>query len=231
MTHHERANECDEAHQAWLNTPNEDRGTLNAFRAGYNRGFAVGSGDEGAYQREIAQLRADLKSAQAAWNAACHSLEAECGCGIRNGQYRYCDMHRLQKSNCSPETRICHCIIETRIVVGYRDCPVHGDVQKVSMLPCAHCGSSSDSLDQQPFPSSRKTDAHWICRCGDPACGAEVIGNTPKDAVTRWNRRVPLETRAPVSLAEQIADAQQRIAEWPDDVRIAMGLKISDKPK
>lgn len=58
-----------------------------------------------------------------------------------------------------------------------------------AMSLCPFCGSTSDSTGQQPFPMRDRPRAVWIARCGNPECGAEVIGGTADQAVRKWNRR------------------------------------------
>jgi FtsZ-binding cell division protein ZapB len=123
------------------------------------------------------------------------------------------EIERLHDLNGSLQRELSRACQETREalsreVAALRSAPETRALQEfVKGLSRQHCSHGGD-----------KNAPAWPCI---PCAARTVLGdeNTLKAA------------KAPVSLAEQIADAQQRIAEWPDDVRIAMGLKISDKPK
>jgi hypothetical protein len=56
--------------------------------------------------------------------------------------------------------------------------------------PCPFCGCTypDNPKDVPAFPGNREA-TYWIVRCGASDCTAEVVGNTPEEALARWNRR------------------------------------------
>ena len=60
--------------------------------------------------------------------------------------------------------------------------------ETMTLLPCPFCGHRVDNSPERPFPTTRARDC-WAARCGNPYCGAEILGATPGEAATRWNRR------------------------------------------
>lgn len=59
-------------------------------------------------------------------------------------------------------------------------------------LACPFCGCDhADNPDNTPFPMPLPDGGEcWVYRCGNPACFADVVGETPGDAMAKWNRRV-----------------------------------------
>lgn len=53
------------------------------------------------------------------------------------------------------------------------------------MLSCPFCGCGD--LETSPWPANREHTS-WICRCGNPCCGAEIEADTAEEAARRWNR-------------------------------------------
>lgn len=68
-----------------------------------------------------------------------------------------------------------------------------------AMLSCPFCGC--DDLETSPFPGNRER-TFWVCRCGNPTCGAEIQGPTAEEAARRWNRSVPKRDAAYVYRTE-----------------------------
>lgn len=72
-------------------------------------------------------------------------------------------------------------------------------MRKEYIKPCPFCGQNVDSLKEDPdfcYPATRP-DPHTgnqVFRAGciecAGGCGAEVLGNSPSDAIERWNTRV-----------------------------------------
>lgn len=69
-------------------------------------------------------------------------------------------------------------------------------IASVSLLPCAHCGYLQ-SDGECPYPSGK----WFVVACHN--CGAQVDGDTPEEAITKWNRRSP--PSVPVSKLEELA--------------------------
>lgn len=64
-------------------------------------------------------------------------------------------------------------------------------------LPCPFCGMTPDSTDADfCYPTLTRKDGTSIYRAGciesAGGCGAEVLGDSPNDAIWRWNTRTPL---------------------------------------
>lgn len=76
---------------------------------------------------------------------------------------------------------------------------------------CPFCGSGIDNVNPAPFPLSRSGDS-WSARCGNPACGAEIIGPTANESARRWNRRTTLEPAAAPTAQQEQAAFEARVA-------------------
>ncbi len=72
--------------------------------------------------------------------------------------------------------------------------------ETMTLLPCPFCGHRVDNIPETPFPTTRARDC-WAARCGNPYCGAQILGATPEEATARWNRR-------------ESAIAERKVPEW-----------------